>query len=317
MKLQDLYNSVSQLGFEDTLGDDGMNRFIYAVNRALSEINAIRPRRRCTTINHIVPKNLLESLPRQIEKQGKVTFSANNAKSFYFEVCGNGSYAVYMRTKKTISGITQIEDIVAKSGSFDFRTFTAIKGTIKHEGAFVTNATMPSNVFTGEIILEFDGDYDYTLRNVALYDRVFSDNDKYIVAYSERVPYRMTDIVDDFERFDSSPLEVSSKKYLNDNFLILNGDTIFLPHDKQGAYTINYIHKATLIDLSAVNLEDEIDIDEDLAQLMPNLVAAYVWLDDEPEKAQYYMSIYNQRVAYIQNESKDLTPVLFQSVYGW
>ena len=317
MKLQDLYNSVSQLGFEDTLGDDGESRFIYATNRALSEINTLRPRRKSVTINHIVPTNLLESFPKQIEKQGKITLSANNAKSFYFEVCGKGSYAVYMRTKKTLAGITQIVDIEAKSGNFDFRTFTAIKGTIKHEGAFVTNAAEPNSVFTGEILLEFDGVYDYTIRNVALYDRVFSDNESDIIPYSEKVPYCMANIVDDFERFDSSPLEVSSEKYLNDNFSILNSDTILLPLDKPGAYKINYIHKVTLFNRSGIDYNADIDLDEDLAQLMPNLVAAYVWLDDEAEKAQYYMSIYNQRAASIQNESKDLTPVLFQSVYGW
>lgn len=317
MKLQDLYNAVSQLGFEDTLGDDGTSRFIYATNRALSEINALRPRRKLVTINHAVPANLLESLPTQIEKQDKKTFSAKNAKSFYFEVCGKGTYKVCMRTKKTIAGDTQIDDIVAKTGSFDFRTFTAIKGTIKYKGAFVNNATEPNHVFTGEIILEFDGEYDYTIRNVALYDRVFSDNEDDIVPYSDKVPYCMTKIVDDFERFDSSPLELSSERYLNDDFSILNGDTILLPLDKQGAYNINYIKKARLFDPSAFNYGDNIDLDEELAQLMPNLVAAYVWLDDEAEKAQYYMTLYMQRAASVQRESKDLTPVLFQSVYGW
>ena len=61
MTLHDLYKSVSQLGFEDTLGEDGTSRFIYATNRALSEINALRPRRRSVTINHRVPTNLLFS----------------------------------------------------------------------------------------------------------------------------------------------------------------------------------------------------------------------------------------------------------------
>ena len=44
MTLQDLYSAVSQLGFEDSLGDSGNDGFIYAVNRALEEVNSLRPR---------------------------------------------------------------------------------------------------------------------------------------------------------------------------------------------------------------------------------------------------------------------------------
>ena len=59
MNLQDLYKSVSQLGFEDSLGDDSTERFIYSANRALIEVDSLRPRRRSIDINHRVPENLL------------------------------------------------------------------------------------------------------------------------------------------------------------------------------------------------------------------------------------------------------------------
>ena len=68
MTLQDLYKAVSQLGFEDSLGDDSSDRFIYATNRALIEINSLRPIQKHVDINHRVPKNLLFSKPTQIEK---------------------------------------------------------------------------------------------------------------------------------------------------------------------------------------------------------------------------------------------------------
>ena len=86
MKLYDLYKAVSQLGFEDSLGDEGTIGFLYAVNRALIEINSLRPRRKHVTINHKVPTNLLFSYPTEIEKTETLTFKAKNAKSFYFEV---------------------------------------------------------------------------------------------------------------------------------------------------------------------------------------------------------------------------------------
>ena len=39
-------------------------------------------------------------------------------------------------------------------------------------------------------------------------------------------------------------------------------------------------------------LNAEIDIDEDLAQLLPNLVAFYVLQDDDPQKANNYYQIF-------------------------
>lgn len=315
MKLYDVYKAVSQLGFEDSLGDDGTTGFLYAVNRALIEINSLRPRRKHVTINHRVPTNLLFSDPTQIEKTETLTFTAKNAKSFYFEVCGKGSYAI------SLLGTAEGTSTTVKSGSFDEKNFTAIKGIITHNGAFIDTATSDNMTFSGDVELKFEGAYDYSIRNIALYDRVYSDKAEDVVPFTKRIPYKISDIVDDFERFDSSPLEASTYKYLTDKYTVENQGTIYMPLEYPGAYEIGYIHKATLISMDA-SINDSvnsplIDLDEDLASLMPSLVASYVWLDDEPEKAQYYYNLYTQRAIQIQSKDKDITPVLFQSTNDW
>lgn len=316
MKLYDLYKAVSQLGFEDSLGDESTSGFLYAVNRALIEINSLRPRKKIVTINHKVPTNLLFSYPTEIEKTETLKFKAKNAKSFYFEVCGKGSYAISFLGTDEGTSTTVKEEI-----DFDHKNFTAIKGIITHNGAFVDKATDPNMKFSGEVELKFDGDYDYGIRNVALYDRVYSDRDADVVPFTNRIPYNMNAIVNDFERFDSSPLQASTDKFLLGEYTIENQNTILLPREYPGAYQISYIHKATPISMTA-NVNDginspDIDLDDDLAALMPNLVAAYVLLDDEAEKAQYYLDLYNRRAIQIQTNEKDITPVLFQSTYDW
>lgn len=316
MKLYDVYKAVSQLGFEDSLGDDGTTGFLYALNRALIEVNSLRPRRRTVVINHKVPNNLLFSYPEEIEKTETLTFTAKNAKSFYFEVCGKGKYTI------SFLGTEEGKSQEVKKGDFNSKNFTAIKGIITHNGAFVDKATDRNITFSGDVVIEFSGDYDYGIRNLALYDRVYSDKSEDVVPFTSRIPYNMNALVDDFERFDASPLEASTDKFLTGMYSIENHDTILLPLMYPGAYQITYIHKATPISMDS-NVNDgtgnspDIDLDEDLASLLPTLVAAYVWLDDEAEKAQYYFNLYRERTVQIQNNEKDITPVLFQSVYDW
>lgn len=316
MKLQDLYDSVSQLGFEESLGDDAQKRFVYAANRALLEINSLRPRRKSVTINHVVPENLLFTTPTQIEKTETLQFTAHKAKSYYFEVCGKGKFSIWMSTKNANGQDGKayaLQDV-----EFDTHSFTAFKGIILHNGAFVDKATAVGHTFTGDVIIKFDGDFDYTIRNLAMYGKVYSEKDEDVIPYGNEIAYQMKQIVDDFEKFDSSPLSVSSQKYLNSDYSFRGSDTILLPYESQGVYKINYIHSVKTIPMDSVDyLTFEIDLDEDLAAMMPNLVAAYVWLDDESEKAQYYLNLYQMRAAEIKQNSKDVTPITFQSAYGW
>lgn len=339
MTLLDLYNAVSQLGFEDTLGDDGDSRFIYATNRALIEVDSIRPRRKRVDINHRVPKNLLYSEPVTIEKAETLTFTAHGAKSFYFEVDGIGEYSIRMVTvdevtdedgnkkeviapKTVLTGTWLTEELVPS------HTFKTVKGFIKNNGAFIDKVLRDQAeeieknegkkiypFYTGDVEIVFSGDYDYTIRNLAMYDRVYSPSAEDIVPYSKTVGYKMSDYVNDFAKFDTPPLD-SNGAHLYEGYSI-DGDTINLPIDKQGIYTINYLHKVSMYDVLTVVGEQPIDLDEDLAAVLPNLIAAYVWLDDEPDKSQYYYNLYLARADQIKRTSNNLNPIEFKSVYGW
>ena len=339
MTLVDLYDSVSQLGFEDTLGDDAGSRFIYATNRALIEVDSIRPRRKRVDINHRVPKNLLFDKPKTIEKTDTLVFTAQGAKSFYFEVDNTGEYTVRMvkvveetdedGNKKEVIAYDYVVDRVPFYD--DLRpsyTFKSVKGFIKYDGAFIDKILKDQDedikenggkklypFYTGEIEIVFEGEYDYTIRNLAMYDRVYSPNEADIVPYTKTVKYKMSDYATDFARFDTPPLD-SNGAHLFEGYSI-DGDTINLPIDNQGVYTINYLHKVDTFGVLEDIGEQPIDLDEDLAALLPNLIAAYVWLDDEPDKSQYYYNLYLARADQIKRQSNDLNPIEFKSVYGW
>ena len=51
--------------------------------------------------------------------------------------------------------------------------------------------------------------------------------------------------------------------------------------------------------------------------LLPTLIASYVWADDEPQKAQYYLSLYREQVYAMDARKKTLEPAEIKSVNGW
>lgn len=329
MTLQELYKEVSQLGFEDSLGDDGNSRFIYATNRALIEVNSLRPRSRRAEILHRVPANLLFSDPKVIEKTDIMTFTARGAKSFYFEVLGKGTFTVGIKKQvKDSEGKIKEEIIVTNQGAFDTTDtikFDFKKGFIRYDEAFIdrlmkTNKENEYPRYTGDVVIIFDGDYDYTIRNLAMYDKVYSDKESAIIPYGTEIGYNLKDYDEDFESVSMPPIDASGN-YLHEGYRI-EDSTVYLPANNPGVYTINYLHKVNLIpsdaDVSPASSDIvEIDLDDDLASLLPNLIASYVWLDDETEKSQYYYNLYMQRAERIRSEARYLNPIKFTSVNGW
>ena len=57
MTIKELYDSVAQLGFETSLEDN--DRFYLAVNRAIIQINRLRPKTKVYALSHFPIDNLL------------------------------------------------------------------------------------------------------------------------------------------------------------------------------------------------------------------------------------------------------------------
>lgn len=59
---------------------------------------------------------------------------------------------------------------------------------------------------------------------------------------------------------------------------------------------------------------DRIELDDDLVHLLPLLIAAYLWLEDEAEKSMYYMNLYRERAASVSRRMKCPDVISFN---GW
>ncbi|MBQ1244146.1 MAG: hypothetical protein IIX94_00190 [Clostridia bacterium] len=65
---------------------------------------------------------------------------------------------------------------------------------------------------------------------------------------------------------------------------------LFFRASDEGIFRIHYYQKLRKIDLE--NEGDEVDLDEDICQILPLLIASYVWLDDEEEKSALYRNLF-------------------------
>ena len=92
-----------------------------------------------------------------------------------------------------------------------------------------------------------------------------------------------------------------------------------MPHDAKGLYKVIYKRKPQAVVNNGEASDDMtvIDLDEDLCALLPILVASFVWVDDEPEKAQYYLAIYQERAIDIERRIVSATPVPIKNSNGW
>jgi hypothetical protein len=92
-----------------------------------------------------------------------------------------------------------------------------------------------------------------------------------------------------------------------------------LPYDKKGVYKVMYKRRPQEIINGGDATVDSarIDLDDELSYLMPNLVAAYIWAEDEPTLAEYYLSLYRERANEIRALAVNASPAIYKNVNGW
>lgn len=301
MTVAELYKQVAQLGFEDSLEDD--DRFYFAANRALLQVNEIRPAISYYLINHKPLKNLLsDSLFSPVEKDDELLYSAEGAKSYYFEADGNG--VVYVE-KYTDDGWVIIDSVQLESA----HAFIAYRGFIKEAGEFVG----------GLVRLRFSGEYVYTVKNVAMYDKLYSEDEADIPAYEPFTRYDISKLTDDFLALCCPPIkEAEGNAIINQGYGVEGNSVILLPYNQSGVFKVLYKRRpAPIVNNGEMDDKTEIDLDVELCALLPVLIAAYVWIDDEPQKSEYYKYLYSERAAEIERKGKDTSPVIIKSSNGW
>ncbi len=261
MTVQALKEAVIHLGFSETL-DDNDALFRESAARALSELSVTVPRVASFTLYHLPP------IPRYqkagpIRVAGSHTLKTPGGKSFFVRLAGKGSVTV-------------------RAGNEEKRYAINTRGG--EAGSFF--ATLPNE--ESEIVFSFEGEVGLTLLSLAVYEEALAQPpDPYA---SSR--YDLTKLIEDFGALHSPPVshtEAASEEGAG-GYRLESGHLLYLPNTKREILTLSYRRRLTL------PAEGELPLTEEEAQLLPLLCAAYVWLEDDPEKATFYFSRFREGV---------------------
>ncbi len=308
MTIKELYDSVAELGFETELESERLNGFILAANRAIVQINRIRPATSIYKLNHFPLVNKLsESTYEPVCKDDEaLIFSTDGAKSYFFECNGNGIATIEKSTDfgETWETLAAVE-LVSEKGQFE-----------KYRG-LILDGDKP---YLGLVRIKFSGDYIYWVQNVAMYGSLLSADPESVPAFSKYISYDIASLTDDFVSFVCPPITDAQRDkgfILNTDYFVEGASKILIPASIKGVYDVVYNRQNKQLSLNDDMEETNIDLDSELCCLMPNLVASYIWADDEPTKAEYYLTLYNAQVAEIMAKEKSLKPVVYRNKTGW
>lgn len=277
MTLQDIKNEVAALGFEADVSID--NAFIFSLRRALEVAYSERGVHKSLRLYQRTqkPDFLVEKTVHDAFEE--LTFSFEGG-AYYFHTCGRGSFEISDRT-----GTRRVD-------------FNSLRST--HRGFISDGGT-----------IRFTGDFCYTVYDLCHFKELLSDSADDIF-FGKRKEYVLKDFAPDFlgicdkiKNGDGEEIEGAS----------VCGGTLAVPYEYEGEITVKY--RCSPPEVTQDSTDTELDIDPELAYLIPLLTASYVWLDDDAEKAQYYMTLYRNGMASLKMYSTRCLDSKYENVTRW
>ncbi len=103
---------------------------------------------------------------------------------------------------------------------------------------------------------------------------------------------------------------------LTSNFVLSGGTRLYLNRALTGTYRL-VVRLAPATPDDATDPELPLSLDEDLCQLLPLLTAHYLLLDDDPDKAEHYLSLYREQYNLLIGAGSLTPAVTWRSVNNW
>ncbi len=265
MTYNQLKEDVSALGFESDIENE--EQLLQAANRALRLIYTERPREARVRLScSRADEQLLHS--KLCHMGGERISVKLCGKAFSFRVSGRGEY-----TLSDKSG--------SRTSEFDCECQT-VKGYITGEGELV-----------------FEGEFSYTVYDLCCYGERFGEDVSLIPEHEAYRVIKIGERVKDFRAFAALPEDTHGRKIEG---AVLRGESLLLPRDFCGELVLTYFRTPRKI--TSEDTDTPIDVSEEMATLLPLLTASFLWLDDDADKAQYYMALYREALSGILRYSK-------------
>lgn len=277
MTLRELCDEVYALGFENDGEPDGS--FVLAANRGLMQIATEIPESKTGLIvaTGYTPVTVCDTLTYTGES---ITYTVHG-KSLAFIANGEG------------------ECIINENGA-------------KRRIAFCGNCYAVRAYVNGAAEITFVGNKPYTVAALTVYDTRFGEDEKNIPLPKREAEYTLGELLFDYLSADAMPEDSHGNVIQNAR---IEGDTLILPREYSGAVYVRYkrMPKRLTLDLP----DEKIDLAEPLCYLLPLITAAYVWLDNDEDKAAYYMNIYASEARRLGRAMRRGVDVGYKRIGGW
>ena len=277
MTLNELKTDVAKLGFEGYIEDEEC--FIASANRALSLIYVDRPVSKSTVISFRGPRiNLAREFIEH--KSGEVITIPFTGKAISFRTTGNGTCVISDNTGSSSIPLS-------------------------------TDGQLVKQFIYGNATVTFSGDYYFTVSNLAVFEDILSSKTPDIPEYGPHKELDPQDYCSDFRAFCGQPRDKEGS--IVSSVELIDG-RIIAPFDYRGELYLTYYRSPREMSLLLPN--ETVDISGECAPMLPLLTAAFMWLDDDAGKAQYYMSLYRDLVANVRRYSTNKIDTAYR-VNGW
>lgn len=252
--------ATARLGFENDIEDDGV--LLAALSRAIHTLYIDRPTEVVTRV--VKPRydgTLLFS--SMTHKPGKTEEFRLDGRAFSMILSGSGRFTI-------ISDVDGDEDSESFSGAN-----TEIRRIIQHPAT-----------------IRFEGDLAYDVISLTVYPSYRSGKGADVPLYDERCELSLSDAIPDFLALAAPVCDGYGNEIPG---VRTRADRLILPDGYHGELLITYCRAPTMP--SGADPDEELDIPRDSEELIPLLTASFVWLEDEPEIAQYYRALYSDGIA--------------------
>lgn len=163
----------------------------------------------------------------------------------------------------------------------------------------------------GTAEIRFMGEFRYTVYDLCTYDEAFAEGEA-PPRYAKMREYSLKELLPDFLFASAAPIDREGKR--------IDGATVScgrlkVPYGYVGEILLEYRKSAP--EVSVNTPEKDLMIPTELEELVPLLSAAYVWLDDDADKAQYYMSLYRDGMSAVKLYTRREVECEFTDTTRW
>ena len=227
----------------------------------------------------------------------EIEFESENATAYYFEVDSKAIVEVYYLDE---DNVWTLQETIENKGSQPGK-FTAYKNYSEKPG----------------IKLIFKGSTVYSYRNVALYTRNYQVKEgdiSYIPDYKPYFIYNIDELIPDFYKIDKLYFENYSHELINrTDYILEDAHTLVIDDKLVGNFIMKYQSYPVKID-DDTDDDDEIDLPEEVACILPLYIASQLYKDDDIALATAYRNEFEIAVENLYPRKDDTK---FVSKTGW